>query len=349
MREIMVKRFWIVLVLVLGFGTNGHGAQYNAFKDWYVNCSDALICEMEANPRKSAIYALGFKRGKAANAALDLILELEGELAKDSTIKLSIPGQSMAFEVDVGRGRFNHLEWEFSLDVSHEQLLSALKAGNTIEIQAVTTEKTIKSSISLSGITASMLFIDEVQGRVGRIDALHAKGNKPAAAVVTRVSELESKTVLPGSVAQVWNGSSNACDEEGNDVIAQYGGLRIDLDKESHLFLLPCGTPGAYNAPYIAIMLDVERDKTRNISFPVMGARGPTTMDIAYNVNWDDKKSQLDAFFKGRGIGDCGSKYIWQWNGDGIYGAFELVEERQKDDCDEKFGKFPLIWPPEEL
>jgi hypothetical protein len=302
---------------------------------------------MAIHPENSDIYTLGFKRGTVANARLSLLLAFEGELAKNSTLKILIPDQSFEFRVPSNVGKYEDYEYSFDIDVAQEQLISALKSGKEIEVQVVTNDKKINSKLSLAGVVASMLFIDEVQGRVGRLDALQAKGGKPAADVVTRVSELDSKTQLPESVSLAWNNSFNECDEQEDDVISKYGGLRIDLDEDGSLFLLPCGTPGAYNAPYIAILLDNQNNKTRDISFPILGASGPTTMDTAYNVNWNDKKSQLDAFFKGRGIGDCGSKQLWQWDGDGIFGTFELVEERVKDDCDEKFGDFPLIWPPD--
>ncbi|MCF6322541.1 MAG: DUF1176 domain-containing protein, partial [Rhizobiaceae bacterium] len=180
--------------------------------------------------------------------------------------------------------------------------------------------------------------------------ALYAKGDKRAQEVTTRVVELKTQDDLPGPVGQLWGNKFYGCSVDEVDIVAKYGGIRIDLVDKGRLFLLPCNFPGAYNVPYVAIAYSKTDDGARALAFPVIGNRGPTNMINAYNVEWDDKRSQLSAFFKGRGIGDCGSKQVWQWgydNNESYNSEFELLEERRKDDCDGKTGEFPLLWPPD--
>jgi hypothetical protein len=76
-----------------------------------------------------------------------------------------------------------------------------------------------------------------------------------------------------------------------------------------------------------------------------MGTKGPTLMSTIINMSWDEKTSQLSAYAKGRGLGDCGTSSAWEWDDNGSYGNFVLVEERWKDDCDGVYDDWPLIWP----
>jgi len=120
----------------------------------------------------------------------------------------------------------------------------------------------------------------------------------------------------------------------------------VAVEDDTQLFVVPCGLPGAYNFLHTVLLFDTGTKQVRTASLPIMGQRGPTLMDFAYNTDWDDKKSTLSAFFKGRGLGDCGSRSVWYWEG-GYYSNFELVEEYVKGNCDGKYDDWPQIWPPQ--
>lgn len=343
----MARLFVVIIGLLSILPTHVLADQYKTFKDWNVVCTNGLVCWMETYPENKGIYSLGFSRGTEADAPLDLTLSFDGTPKKGSNVEIKFPGQTFGVSVLASAGTLADDEWEFPLEIERENLVAALKAGKNVAINIETDKMKINAVLSLSGVVASMLFIDETQGRVGHVDALQAKGDKAAEEVETRVSDLEEASELPEKVKTIWAGSFNECEDGEPDNIAKHGGMRIELDNDGHLFILPCGTPGAYNQPYVAIVYDIDSKNARMVPFPTMGNRGPSSFETAYNVNWNDKKSQLDAFFKGRGIGDCGSKHIWEWDGYSYDGAFELIEERLKDDCDENFGEFPLIWPPD--
>ncbi len=349
----MLKPILILLnALVLLFAATAVNAQSGPskiFKDWEVGCSIGLVCTMYSNVEAGDIFAL--RRGTSANAALDLLMGLDYTRAENSKFKLVVTGQGgvnlVELDIPVNTGKWEEYFWAFPLDKYQDKLLPALIAGNKLLLQGIKGEKKVSLEISLSGVIASLLYVDESQGREGRRDALYAKGDKRAQNVITRVVELKTQDDLPGSVEQIWAKSINECRSEEKDFIAEFGGLRINLDEDGSLFLLPCNFPGAYNMPYVAISFSISDKKSRAIAFPVIGNRGPTNMDSAYNIEWNDKKSQLSAFFRGRGIGDCGLKQIWQWGDKSYYSEFELLEERRKDDCDGKMDDFPLLWPPD--
>jgi hypothetical protein len=70
---------------------------------------------------------------------------------------------------------------------------------------------------------------------------------------------------------------------------------------------------------------------------------------MAWNIGWDQPAKLLTAFFKGRGIGDCGSYDKWELGSGGEGLSFTLIEARVKDDCDGDDGggieNWPLVWP----
>ena len=73
--------------------------------------------------------------------------------------------------------------------------------------------------------------------------------------------------------------------------------------------------------------------------------RGETVTEIIHG-GYDPQTRQIDAFAKGRGIGDCGLAQRWLWTGQ----HFELLEETGMDDC---FGVrsdyWPVLWRAEQL
>lgn len=326
---------------------------YKEFKDWSVSCDAELVCQFVGDPGEGNLYSIGFKRGTEANAPLTLQVEQKGKLNEESDVILSVPGQLEEISFPVSEGTLGEYGvWEFRSTKLRSILLPALKKGNKLRVQLETSEGFVDQMVPLSGVVASLLFLDETQGRVDHVDALQALGPKPAQNVETRVRLLKHSSELPQSVKALWSNKINECSDTGedgndpnNDIITRFGGFQVTLEKKDRLYFLPCGVPGAYNLPYVAFAYHGDEDAARWLAFPTMGAKGPTIMDTAFNLYWDDKRSELSAFFKGRGIGDCGLKSKWRLSPEDIYGELELIEERMKDDCDERHDNFPVTWP----
>ncbi len=81
-----------------------------------------------------------------------------------------------------------------------------------------------------------------------------------------------------------------------------------------------------------------------------MADAGPGIDPSPYNLDLDWKKRTLSSFFKGRGIGDCGSWFVWKLptleeEATGIV----LTEQRLKGECDGSDGggieNWPALWP----
>lgn len=77
----------------------------------------------------------------------------------------------------------------------------------------------------------------------------------------------------------------------------------VDANKDGYMDLLECdmGSSGAYN---IAYNLYIYNPKAKVFDEPC----------TFYNIDIE-KDGTISEFFKGRGLGDCGSTTIWKWNG----------------------------------
>lgn len=160
-----------------------------------------------------------------------------------------------------------------------------------------------------------------------------------------------SEAELPLPVRKIWDNTIAECTAFEGDLIETFGGTELafgqlhDYKTSVRFYLLPCGAPGAYNVPYIGIFYYPEEKLAQIVSFPTLEVSGPTTVDVILNAYWDAENQQLYSFYKGRGIGDCGTSSIWKWNETSTDSAFVLIEQRAKDNCDGVNDEWPLVWP----
>ncbi len=105
---------------------------------------------------------------------------------------------------------------------------------------------------------------------------------------------------------------------------------------------LPCEA-GAYNVRYRILVLDpANPENVRSVTFATVGPKGgKRRMEEIVNPAYDPASRTLHAFDRGRGLGDCGTKWTWRWTG----GAFELEEQREKTKCDGRPGPWRRLWP----
>ncbi len=314
-------------------------------RDWFTYCSDSLVCTFETSLKGGAIFRFGFSRGSTANAPVDVFVVGAG--TDGSNLRLTIDGEAEnSFEFSAGKKDDNEA-WRFELGAKQFDVLNAMMAGSSVAITVDDGAKRVTANASLSGFTGSALFVDDVQQNVGSRDALKAKGEAVAADATITAFELNASSELPVKVAEFWREHTDQCAEgyEGReDLIKELGGLRIEMEEGAMLYLLPCGLPGAYNYPKTALIHDVRTGMVRQLAFPIMSALGPTMDLTPFNINWDGRDRSLSSFYKGRGLGDCGTRAIWKIEG-GFYANFVLVRQEQKDECDGNYQDWPVVWP----
>ena len=342
-------RFVAAVLVLLCANSLGHAGPNKKVRDWNIWCSDVLECSAEVFRQEPVYLSFGFVRESEPNAVVSPFFSSGYKLLPESLLKIVVDGEK-SFTLNFESADNDEGRWYFHNQDNKHALLQAMMNGKSAKLMVDAQNGKQEIDLSLSGLTAVLLFMDEAQGRVGKTDAIKAKGEGEPVNAAAGLTQLKSSAQLPSRLAAFWREQTSGCAigwNDDSDLIADFGGLSIEQKYGSQLFILPCGTPGAYNLPQVVIAYDRESKKSRIVSLPIMGQRGPTTLDYPYNTSWDHHKSELSSFFKGRGLGDCGMQARWVWNEGGFEGGFELVEERVKDDCDGKYDEWPVIWPPE--
>lgn len=329
-------------VALVSCAVPAHADVYEQFRDVGVSCSNALTCSIDLTGSGGALTSAGLTRRMGPDTPLGLYLYLD-DLAPGARVELGVDGTPAAtlagsdFEPVGMTGRLVH-SGDGTLD-----LLAAMRNGNALEIRI---DGGTATRFSLSGLVASLVFVDETQGRLGARDALERKGEgqSPEAqlAEITRLAD------IPEAIRPAFEGAGD-CSFYDEARFASSGGFSVVLSEAHTLYALPCAEGGAYNQPYVFYMRSQYGSGSdadfRAMALPAMTEEGPSTVDEAWNIGWDAETRIMTAFFKGRGIGDCGSWDRWGLRNTPAEPAFVLKESRFKEDCDGDNGGGPQNWP----
>lgn len=345
----------IVLSIAVAAAMPAHEARASQFKrirDISVSCNDALTCDVFTYNAQSELYSVIFRRAARADAPVRLVLGVRETLAAGSSVAFSIDGRP-AMEIPVSGLSYRAAVYEYTFEgeAEIEALIAAAKAGRQLLVSFRARGLDTVSRFSLSGFVDGLTFMDEVQGRVGGGDAMQAGGGDlPPGEASSSVRSIGRLADLPYPVRAEFAAREGAlCGGLEESRLADLGGFEARTGEDSWLIGLPCGPGGAYNQPFA--FWERTGAVVRPVALPVMTEAGPSTDRFAWNVSWDQARLELTAFFKGRGIGDCGSLDRWRWTETGLGHAFVLTEARAKPDCDGDPaggpGTWPRLWPPE--
>lgn len=306
------------------------------FRDTSVSCSNAATCDVEFKGGSDDIYALGFTRKAGPDAPLGFFIGVE-DIASDADVALSVDGKPLltlpgnSFLVEGWQSRFVH-EGD---DVAG--LLAELRNASELTVKVGDGKA---DAFSLAGLVASLIFVDETQGRVGARDALEKKGDgEPVPAPVREIGRIAD---LPDEIRRDFE-EGGVCMFYDQTRFQRGGPFVVRLSEQNSLYALPCSEGGAYNQPYYFY---VETPAfTQRAMLPMMADEGPSVTESAWNIEWDQKEAILTGFFRGRGLGDCGEWDRWGLRNDAGTPVFVLREARYKEDCDGDNAGGPQNWP----
>ena len=335
-------------------GTAAAGV-YREVRDWSVSCSNGLACSLQYAADSGGagmMRGLDFKRTAEPDAPLSLIVR--GDF---SAFQEAGAGTELVFSIDdatvasfsVEPAMLDEWASEIVIEEDGEEtirmLLDAMKSGTRMDLRMGNGESL---DIPLSGVTAGLLVMDEAQDRLERTDALQASGTNPPRDTAP-AAEITALDQLPAEVRADFEDEMAVCGGLDADRIAFGDGFRLERDNGLSLIGMPCGPGGAYNQPYALYAL--VGDAFRPLDIPTMGEAGPSTTVFAYNIDVNAQTGEMTAFFRGRGIGDCGGYDRWTLGEDGTRVTLTLVESRVKGECDGNFDDgpeaWPLVWPTE--
>lgn len=317
-------------------------------RDWSVSCSGGLTCTMRfsnANWDAKGINELAFLRTDEPNADIELQLSPPAAFGDNGDAKavytFVIDGK-VVLTLPVAKLKREGSNLSYSDDAAVRSLLAAMKAGTGMELKYTGDLGTFSLAVKLTGVAGSMLFLDDVQDRLKRTDALQDKGDLVPPKTV-QAQDITAIKDLPAGIRQDFaeGGECSGLDDD----ISSFDGFEMAIG-DVDLYVVPCGEGGAYNQPYAAYF--EQAGKFRRADFPGHDENGAMDNDdTAYNVDFDPKARVFTSFFKGRGMGDCGLWSKWKLAGD-KKPVLKLVEERRKDDCDGSSDgpdTFPLTFP----
>jgi len=320
-------------------------SQFKRIRDVNVSCNDALRCDLFITNARVTLFTVGFRRAAAFDAPVALYMTMREPLAAGSDVRFSIDGAEV---LTVPSGAFSYRaaisEYSYANQDEVRALFGATKAGERLQVTFRTRSGQSTAPYSLSGVVAGAIFMDEVQGRVGREDALAAIGAVPAPADEGQMAAMDA---VPAGLRRYYEGEGAPCADFDGTVPDPLGGFSADIDDEVRLVGLRCGSGGAYNAPF-AFWTEIDGTYYR-LPLPVMTDDGPGAVMVAWNAIWDAEARQVTSFFKGRGIGDCGTVTSWNVGEVGFGYGFVLAEMRVKDECDGVFDEtlesWERVWP----
>jgi hypothetical protein len=326
----------ILALPLLAFPANADS--YKRVRDVDAWCNNALRCEMTLSGNGGPVWSVELSRPSGPGSAAEMRIGAQADAAGGPVV-VAVDGQAI-LRFAAGDLPYSQEDSRFLIEDEGDvaALLDAMKKGGRVSVST----KAGSGDFSLSGVVGALIWIDETQQRLDSVDALQVVGDKPSSA--PRFDEVLDIAVLPASIARDFaEGADCAFFDPAS--FRFRGGFSAPVGSGLTIYGLPCSEGGAYNQSY-AFYAGSGESYSRLV-FPAFGEKGPVSETTAWNVSWNHAERTLEAFFKGRGIGDCGGFTRWRFDDNGP--RFELVEQRVKDDCDGDAAggpqNWPLVWP----
>lgn len=286
---------------------------YRELRDWVVACDNQRRCQALSAPadRGYSELRLNISRDPGQTGALQLILSYSGE---GPAAQLMLDGVELSDQldpVDPDNGLLLRREGEGA-----RELITTLRNADRLVL-----DQDEDASVSLSGLSASLLLMDSVQGRIGTRGALY----KPGAAADEQVAQepaLPALRAYPGFVpmddqerAAIGSAVVAATREQWYDgsFEAPREVLVHPLGKDEALvvMLLDCAAYNCEYALYRVARQPPHAERPLQIEEPPLAHSG-----LSGWVGYDEASGRLAYLMKGRGIGDCGEAGDWLFDGE---------------------------------
>jgi Protein of unknown function (DUF1176) len=288
----------------------------HSFGDWIVGCDNGRACQAVAlmpdtMPDDSSTMVIS----RAADPAAPPVISMSA--ATTAIIRFSVDGILLPIRFTNGQ------ETITIAPASAAVFVNGIVKGH--ELLASAPGK-IQFRISLHGASAALRYMDEQQKRAGTVTALVARGNRPISAIPSPpalpvIAVPPNSKLSPMALSARKRAELNKADEceadKSADMEPSYG--RLDAGHSVAIRNVRCEN-GAYNFLFDVYVIDAKGI----VSDADFDAEPPTGF---YNVSWNDDR--LTTYYKGRGVGDCGERQSFAWDGK----MFRLVEQDEMDRC----------------
>lgn len=347
---IAVFRLTVGALLLAGaFTPVSASAAEKTVRDWTATCRDDGACSavtvITSKNASAADYVLHFDRDGQAGSAFTLAIATSVHLMdRDRPIEIRIDDEA-PLTLRPGRdyGPYGALnDFYITGKAALARLLPQMLAGNALRLSYLDVSGAPHDvDFSLSGLAAALLWIDERQDRVGEA-RIAAAPTHLAPAPHRAATDIVAAGGLPPQVLERHRIRSD-CEDPESGVLREIAPIVAPLSKTAILYAIPC-TAGAYNVSYrLYVVESGEIGGTSTLYFAdYSDSHGWSGTDLLVNIDFDAKEKRLTSFYKGRGLGDCGSMGSWRWKD---Y-AFAMEEFRAWSRCDgtRTAEKWPVVF-----
>jgi antitoxin (DNA-binding transcriptional repressor) of toxin-antitoxin stability system len=331
---------------------------YRIFKDWVIGCDNTRSCT-----------ALGLQPDDSGTGAFIQVERAGGGLSA-AVIRLAMgnealtPGEPMTITINGGpvagltatrpvedQGQEEGYAIVTLPKAEITSFIDALRRGRRLELTGASGEGAV---VSLDGAMAALLFMDDVQGRIGTVTALVRGGTTPASAIPAPPPppQVHPLRVPEGAYAdpdharvvrqRLAREQPDACEPQYADIGDADDVLPLGDDKE--LVSLLCWR-GPYNESFTYFLVEGgNAEDARPVHFPSPLPHEPQdTLDDSSLTNggFDPQSGHISFFAKGRGIGDCGAIGDYAWTGE----RFALVSYHLMQVCRlVPMSFWPVLW-----
>jgi hypothetical protein len=330
------------ITLIAAVFASPASAEIKEFRDWTAACDNVRHCNaygVEVGSGSSAYMRLEREGGAAAPLTITFGVDVQ----KASQFKLSFDDPAIAGLPSGPQSGMENDEYDgkrlvISDPAAVEAALAGLRKATALIITRVDPPGTqasdpVTSEISLSGLAAALLWIDDQQKRVGTVTALMAKGVKPTSAIVPPsmpvvTAAKPSSLTPPKPPAAILAKAQAVCDSTKKFTDAED---TTPLAGNKVMYWFHCEEmSGAYNANF-ALLLAEPGKPVASVTLKVPRELVVTDDNAVPSINpsFDAATQTLSTFDKARGIGDCGTSSEWVWDGT----AFQLLSYKTMPTC----------------
>ena len=337
----------VAVAAVVSWGMPAFAQETREFRDWAVICDAAAACIADTpNINGSAgDFALRLTRTKSEPTWNIMLVTNAARPNMPPEIYADLDGASVAFQGEGAAGAFGRPTDIHLLGPNATDLMARMAPASDVGFEFLEASGDLHDPrFSLSGLSASLLWIDEKQERIG---APREAGNPPQGLSLVDVNAPvvpATPAVLPEEVLIV-HGRQDDC-EAAEDLPNGDEFIVAELSGERTMYFVPCYA-GAYNFAHAAYTMSgsyVERSWFADYN----DYSTWTATNVLVNPYWDAATGTLSMFNRGRGIGDCGSTGEWR----AVDGYLRMQRFTYKGECDAEGepDDFPVIFeaPPVE-
>ena len=299
-------------------------AEVFVFKDWIVSCDNTRGCEaagFRAEDSDSRPVMLWIARAAGAGTPVRGRIKVETpQGARTGPFRLLVDERTRVTAPVDG-----------DLDAAaFARALPALMERSEVAVEF----EGERFTLSLQGLKAALLKMDDLQGRIGTRGALVRKGARdehgvpgplpalrphPAPNFVLKSTDPELlKLVLPdlaGDCTLPLGSGVDAAD------------VAIHRVSDDQVIVLRECRRGAFQSAYAAWLVDDRPPHAaRRLAFPQADG---STLPLAMGAQWEGGGGSLRSIVKGRAENDCGGDAFWTWTG----GELELYNAHEEPLC----------------